>query len=123
MPRILVVESEQTLLLTIKDELESAGYQVDPSITGEEALRKVENKPDLVLVDERLADMSGLDFIQQMKKHDYTKSVPSIILLEVGDEALANQAMELGVSRYYIKTRYGLGGLLEDLSKLLSEKT
>lgn len=62
--RILVVEDDYLVALTICDLLGGAGYEVlGPEVSGEEAVSlALEMKPDLVLMDIRLAgDMDGVD--------------------------------------------------------------
>ena len=60
-PRVLVVEDERPLLLLLRYNLESAGYEVEDATRGDEAeLRVREHMPDLVLLDWLLPGLSGI---------------------------------------------------------------
>jgi len=69
MKRILVVDDEQSIRLLFQEELTDAGYEVATADSGEEALRMVKNqKPDLITLDIRMAQMDGSEFLQELRK-------------------------------------------------------
>ena len=75
---ILVVEDEQNLLELYRIEFEEVGFSVRPASTGREALNYVrEQRPDLVVLDIKLADMEGLQVLDEIKAID--KTIPVII--------------------------------------------
>ena len=71
MPRILVVDDEETILDLSVDILESRGYEVDTASTGEIAREKIaSNSYDLVIADIRMPGMlSGIDLFHWAKRH------------------------------------------------------
>ena len=69
MKKILVVDDEKNIRILFRDELEDDGYEVDTAESGTEALEKVaENPPDLIVLDIRLADMSGIEVLEEIRK-------------------------------------------------------
>lgn len=65
--RILIIEDDETLRVTLQNFLVRQGYQVNAAETGATGLALAEQQPyDLVLVDLRLPDISGLDVISRM---------------------------------------------------------
>lgn len=117
---ILVAESEPNLLLTIKEELESSGFFVEPAFNKDEALRKLQGrKINLALIDVSLTETGGLELLEEMKKDSNFKFIPIIILWEAGDEATVGKAAELGVAKAFLKTRSGLKDLLESFNEIL----
>jgi DNA-binding response OmpR family regulator len=67
--RILVVDDDQGITITMKAILENEGYEVDLASTGSEAARKTEEKAyNLALLDIRLPDMEGLELLKLMKE-------------------------------------------------------
>lgn len=119
-PRVLVVEDEESLLSTVRDELEAGGLDVDPTGTGEEALRKAtEHPPDLVLLDLMLPGIGGLDVLARLKADERTRGIPVVMLTNIGDEAKVQEALDLGAEEYFVKTRYDLKDILERLHVLL----
>lgn len=122
MPKILIIESEQTLLSTLQEALEENGFTVDPATNGGEALRKIKNNPDIIVLDGLLTDIDGLALLAEIKNSQSVKHIPIIFLLEAGDEAKAQKAGEFGVTKSVIKTHYGLEGICALIKKYLPEK-
>ncbi|MCF7794084.1 MAG: response regulator [Candidatus Cloacimonetes bacterium] len=76
--KILIVEDETIIALSLKHDLESLGFQLlTPVSTGEEAVCIIcEECPDLVLLDIRLAgEMTGLDVAKSDKCQDISKFI------------------------------------------------
>lgn len=118
---ILVVEDEESLLSTLRDELEAGGFAVDPTTNGAEALRKIEeNPPDLVLLDILLPDMNGLGVLSNLKASERTRAIPVVILSNVGDEEKVQEALDLGADAYLVKTQYDLKDVLDMLRTILT---
>src|SRR5687768_2789808 len=67
--RILVVDDEENVLLTIAAILEKEGYQVDTANCGEQAVERLnQHVYDLVLTDMRMDDMDGLDVLEHLSR-------------------------------------------------------
>lgn len=66
--RILVVDDNEDIRITMKAILENEGYQVDLATTGNEAIQKTEKMTfSAVLIDIRLPDMEGVKLLELMK--------------------------------------------------------
>lgn len=119
--RILLVEDEEALSATLRDELEEGGFGVELALTGEEALRKIhDHPPDLVLLDLLLpGGVDGMGVLAQLKQSERTHDVPVIILSNIGDDEKVREALDQGADAYFVKTRYSLADLLERLHALL----
>lgn len=71
MPRILVIDDEQYILLMLKKMLERAGFDVDIAINGEEGLRYYYKYPaDLIITDIVMPEKEGLETIRELKSHN-----------------------------------------------------
>lgn len=69
MKRILVVDDEKNIRALFRDELEEDGYEVETAGGGQEALDKVaERAPDLIVLDIRMEDMTGLEVLEQVRR-------------------------------------------------------
>lgn len=65
--RILIIEDDDTLRVTLHDFLAKLGFEVEMAATGEAGVSLAQNQPfDLALVDLRLPDISGLDVITRL---------------------------------------------------------
>lgn len=69
--KILVVDDERLVRWSLRQKCEEWGYQVLEADAGEPALRLAQHEsPDLVLLDVRLPDMSGLEVLERLKKNN-----------------------------------------------------
>ncbi|TMF31470.1 MAG: response regulator transcription factor [Chloroflexi bacterium] len=77
--KILIVDDEAMIRKAVHLALEKEGYEVVEAETGAEALRRIElSKPDLILLDIMLPDVSGFDVCRDIRKAGLR--VPIIIL-------------------------------------------
>jgi two-component system KDP operon response regulator KdpE len=99
--RILVVDDEQRLRRAVATSLAGHGYAVEESETGGEALAAFYSaRPDLVLLDLMLPDMSGVAVCHELRR---TSDVPIIVLSVLGDEAIKVKALDEGADDYLTK--------------------
>src|SRR5207245_517267 len=85
--RILIVDDEAMIRKAIHLALEKEGYEVVEAETGGEALRRIElSKPDLILLDIMLPDVSGFDVCRDIRKAGLR--VPIITLSAKTEEIL-----------------------------------
>lgn len=61
MKKILVVEDEEGLRLLYQEELEAEGYEVITARNGKEAIQRLEEKPDLIILDIVMPVMDGME--------------------------------------------------------------
>jgi len=69
--KILIIDQEPSVLKTLENLLVKKGYQVRSALKGEEALGLIKSEPfQLVIMDIRMPDVDGLEFIKQVKNLD-----------------------------------------------------
>ena len=78
--KVLVVDDEPNVSKTLTLLLEARGYTVDVAETGKEAFEKAFNRPDIVLLDLVLPDVTGFDVCRKLREQKLTKDIPIIIL-------------------------------------------
>jgi len=84
--KIMVVDDEPDILLTIGRMLEMSGYSVIKAESGDDCLKKLnESKPDLVLLDIMMPEMSGWDVAAKIKEESKWNDIPIIFLTAKGD--------------------------------------
>lgn len=72
MPRILIVDDEEHIRTLYALELEDEGYEVLPLATGKGLAQHVRSfRPDVVVLDIKMVDVSGLDVLQEIRKEFY----------------------------------------------------
>lgn len=99
---ILHVDDNETGRGVLSQILREAGYHVREAATGREALRLVAGRPDLVLLDVNLPDMSGFEVCQQLKARHAT--APVLFLSAVSVEAQDRvHGLRVGAEGYLTK--------------------
>jgi len=84
--------------------LTKEGWQTSYELTGEEGLKKAKSeKPDIILLDQVLPDISGNDVLKTLKLDDETKSIPVILLSNFSQEELVKNAINEGAIDYLFK--------------------
>lgn len=84
MSRILIVDDEKNIRALFRDELEDEGYEVEIAGSGREALDKVAAQlPDLVVLDIRMEDMTGLEVLAELRKKYSHEQLPVIMCTAV----------------------------------------
>lgn len=100
--KVLVVDDELLLRMTLDSGLTDRGYQVETASTVREGLALAESfHPDAVLLDNRLGEDRGLDHISAFRQMD--EEVQIILMTAYGSISQAVEAMKLGVSNYVQK--------------------
>ena len=66
--RILIVEDDKNLALTLKEVVESKGFETTVCFNFRQALNEIEKAFDLYLLDVRLPDGNGLDLCERIRE-------------------------------------------------------
>jgi CheY-like chemotaxis protein len=78
MPRVLVVDDDESLRLLYTSELADEGYDIDAVSSGREALEYLDgSKPDVVILDIKMEGMDGLAVLDEIMKRD--KTIPVVL--------------------------------------------
>ena len=100
--RILVVDDDENIRVTIEAILENEGYAVDVAVNGREAIKKSESTAyNLALIDIRLPDMEGIELLTSMK--DTVPKVRKIIITGYPSMQNAIDAVNRNADAYLVK--------------------
>ena len=101
-PRILLVEDEPSLVVTLTDRLEAEGYRVETSGDGEEALaRATAGAFDLVILDVMLPGRNGFDVCRDLRQRGL--QVPILMLTARAQVVDRVVGLKLGADDYLTK--------------------
>lgn len=114
---VLIVEDDIAVLEMLTDALGGAGYSViavgHPELVDAVARRR---RPDLFLVDIMLADASGIEVAEQLRRGDF----PSTPMIAMSASPLMNRvASDAGVFQKVLEKPFNLNELFEDVERLL----
>ena len=102
--KILAVDDESDVLLLIKTALMSEGFAVTTASNGPDALTlAAEERPDLIILDMMMPEMSGFDVLEALRSRQETESIPVIMLTGVSDKGKIRQAIDSGIDYYIVK--------------------
>jgi len=102
MARLLVVDDEPTVLFSMKKCLSPLSLDIMTATSGRDAVRLVEQeRPDIVLLDVCLPDMSGLEVHDRI--HNLSPGLPVILVTAFSTTDTAIQAMKRGAFEYLVK--------------------
>jgi CheY-like chemotaxis protein/predicted RNA-binding Zn-ribbon protein involved in translation (DUF1610 family) len=102
---------------TLKEKL-NINYDLVTVDAGTKGFDKLKKETfDLLLLDYRLPDMTGIEFIRELKKTDI--KTPIILVTSKGSENIAVQAMKLGVQDYIIKEDIASKRLIDSIKDIL----
>jgi DNA-binding response OmpR family regulator len=100
--RILIVDDEESLRMSLKFKLKSAGFDVDVAVDGEEALDRLKRKQvDVVLLDINMPRMSGIEALTRIRQ-DFPQT-EAIMLTGFADFSTAIECLKMGARDYLVK--------------------
>jgi two-component system, NtrC family, response regulator AtoC len=106
MQTILVADDDAAIRQVLVDFLQEEGYEVQEAESGEGVLTSMSDSattPDLILMDVRMPDKSGLDVLKELKRKDADQDLPVIMMTAFGGSRVAIDAMRLGAYDYITK--------------------
>jgi len=102
--RILVADDESHILHVVSLKLRNAGYDVLTARDGQEAYDlAVAEKPDLLITDYHMPQMSGLELCQKLKQDPSTSGIPAIMLSARGYHLEPQDTEQSGILRMLSK--------------------
>ena len=121
LPTLLLVEDNRDLCQLIKLQLEDK-FNIHIANNGVEGLKKVHlYHPDIVVTDQMMPEMDGLEMLQSIRKDFQISHIPVIILTAKNDEGAKTKAITLGANAYITKP-FSKEYLLARIDQLLSER-
>ncbi|EKD95926.1 MAG: Two component transcriptional regulator, winged helix family [uncultured bacterium] len=121
MNRLLIIEDEAVVARMYEKIFNYAGFTVEIAGDGEDGLAKVKTtNPDLILLDIMMPKMDGLKVLDLLKKDEFTKNVPVVILTNLGNDAVVTEAFRLGATGYIFKSGMSNDRIVEEVKQYLA---
>jgi two-component system, cell cycle response regulator DivK len=117
--RILIIEDDRLSLIVLRQLLTAQGYEILQSSEGLDGINRARNEqPDLIVMDIRLPDISGLDATLLLKQDDQTKNIPIVAVTASVTPEDKSGALENGCDGYIVKP-VNIGNLLRTVELFL----
>lgn len=105
--KILLVEDEDFIRELYVRQLTKAGFAVKSAVDGQSGLNVLKTEQfDLLLLDIMLPGMNGLQLLREFKTNYPNSPMITILLTNLGQEAVIKEGFELGAQAYLIKASY-----------------
>lgn len=102
--KVLIVEDEEAISDLLSYNLEKEGFTVSVSADGDDAMLMVrESRPDLILLDWMLPNVSGIELCRQLRGQSETREIPVIMLTARGEEEDRVRGLMTGADDYVTK--------------------
>ena len=117
---ILLVEDDAFLSGIYLKKFEMEGYKVTPVDNGEKVFSEAQKKqPDIILLDILLPKLDGFAVLAKLKADATTKSIPVILLTNLGQKDDVEKGLAAGAADYLIKAHFKPSEIVDKVKKVL----
>lgn len=121
MTKILIVEDNESLTLSLSIAFKAAGFEAVAAADGEKALKAaVAEKPALILLDLFLPVMDGFKVLEHLKADGQTSGIPVIVFSVLSQESDKAEAARLGAKAYFVKSEMSVQQVVDQVRALLA---
>lgn len=99
--KILIADDEPNMIWALKKALVKEGYEIISADNGENAVEKLKEEPDLIIMDLKMPKMNGLEALKKIK--ELNPKIPVIMITAHGTTDTAVEAMKIGALDYISK--------------------
>jgi DNA-binding response OmpR family regulator len=118
---VAIVEDDQAIREMYQIKFEAEGYKVYVAANGREGLDLAEKvKPDLILLDLMMPEMTGDEMLKALRSTDWGKNIKVIILTNVSKDEAYPLVNPLGVEGFVVKAHYTPQEVVETVGKTLT---
>ncbi len=104
MTKIAIIEDDAVINQMYRMKFEADGFDVQLADNGERGVALVQAfQPDLILLDLGMPEMGGAEALEIIRKNEWGKDIPVIILTNLGEEESPKGLRELGIHSYIVK--------------------
>lgn len=123
MKNILIVEDERSLNEAYQMILKKNDYSVHSAFDGNEAIQITEKmEPDLILLDLRMPNMGGLEFLNEYDLPNKHPGVKVVVFSNMDTQDDIDKAFEMGAEKYVLKAWASPKELLLIVNQMLDNK-
>lgn len=104
MTKIAIIEDDPVINQMYRMKFEADGFEVQIADNGQRGVALVEGfEPDIILLDLQMPNMNGAEALTEIRAHDWGKTIPVIILTNLGEEEAPKSLRALGIHSYIVK--------------------
>ncbi len=103
MKKILLVDDEKDFVDSIKEFLELRGYEIITAYSGIDAIERIKELPDMVILDIKMPNMGGLEVLEHLRWNSNALNTAIIMLTAKVESDSMLESQRLGASDYIVK--------------------
>lgn len=104
MTKIAIIEDDPVISQMYRMKFEADGFEVQLANNGVRGVALIEAfLPDMILLDLQMPEMDGTEALRIIRKNEWGKNIPVIILTNLGEEESPKEIRALGIHSYIVK--------------------
>lgn len=121
MTKIAIIEDDPVISQMYRMKFEADGFDVQMASNGKIGVDLVKNfSPDIILLDLQMPEMDGAEALAMIRKNTWGKTVPVIILTNMGEEEAPKSLQSLGIHSYIVKANLTPRQVVERVKQALN---
>ncbi len=122
MTKIAIIEDDPTISQMYRMKFEADGFEVQLADNGKRGVALAESfVPDIILMDLQMPEMDGAEALAHIRKSDWGKTIPVIILTNLGEEEAPKEIRALGIESYIVKAELTPRQVVERVREVLKK--
>jgi len=122
--KMVLVEDDSLMSSILASHLIREGFSIISVTEGAQAFERIQTEqPSVVLLDIVLPGISGFDILEKLKKDESTKSIPVLILSNLGSKEEMKRGIDLGATAYLVKANSMVDEITAKVHEILSQPT
>lgn len=120
--KIMIVEDDMFIRDIYKVRFEQEDFEVTMAENGMVAVEKLEQGylPEIMLLDIMMPGMDGIQVLKKVKSDERWKDLPIMMLTNISEKEKVNEAMDLGVKDFLIKSHFTPSEVVQKVNALLN---
>lgn len=104
MTKIAIIEDDSVISQMYRMKFEADGFEVQIADNGKDGVELVQQFiPDMVLLDMQMPLMNGDEALKRIRSEEWGKTVPVMVLTNLGEEEAPKDIRSLGIESYIVK--------------------
>ncbi len=121
MTKIAIIEDDAAISQMYRMKFEASGFEVQMADNGKQGIELIKSFiPDIILLDLQMPEMNGVEALEIIRKNNWGKDIPVIILTNTGEEESPKKIRELGINSYIVKADLTPNQVLDKVKKALN---
>lgn len=121
MTKIAIIEDDAAISQMYRMKFEASGFEVQMADNGKQGIELIKSFiPDIILLDLQMPEMNGVEALEIIRKNNWGKDIPVIILTNTGEEESPKKIRELGINSYIVKADLTPNQVFDKVKKALN---